>query len=44
VTADEQRRYEGALRRREYREAEARRRKQAEQAYAAQKEAELAKS
>ncbi len=44
VTADEQRRYEGALRRREYREAEAARRKQAEQAYAAQKEAELAKS
>jgi acyl-CoA hydrolase len=44
LTADEQRRYEGALRRREYREAEAARRKQAEQAYAAQKEAELAKS
>ena len=34
VTADEQRRYEGALRRREYREAEAARRRQAEQAYA----------
>jgi acyl-CoA hydrolase len=44
VTADEQRRYEGALRRREYREAEALRRKQAKQAYAPQKEAELAKS
>jgi len=40
VTADEQRRYEGALRRREYREAEAARRRQAEHAYAAQKEAE----
>ena len=34
VTADEQRRHEGALRRREYREAEAARRRQAEQAYA----------
>lgn len=44
VTADEQRRYEGALRRREYRESEAARRKQAKQAYSAQKEAELAKS
>jgi len=44
VTADEQRRYEGALRRREYREGEAARRKQAKQAYAAQKEAELAQS
>jgi acyl-CoA hydrolase len=44
VTADEQRRYEGALRRRQYREAEAVRRKQARLAYAAQKEAELAKS
>jgi acyl-CoA hydrolase len=44
VTADDQRRYEGALRRRQYREAEAARRKQAKQAYAAQKEAELAKS
>jgi len=44
VTADELRRHEGALRRREYREAEAMRRKQAEQAFAAQKEAELAKS
>lgn len=43
VTADEQRRYEGALRRREYREAEAMRRRQAKQAFAAQKEAELAK-
>jgi acyl-CoA hydrolase len=42
VTADEQRRYEGALRRREYRQAEAVRRKQARLAYAAQKEAELA--
>ena len=44
VTADEQRRHEGALRRREYREAEAARRKQAEREYAAQKEAELARS
>ena len=44
VTADEQRRYEGALRRRQYREAEAARRKQAEVAYSAQKEAELAQS
>ena len=42
VTADEQRRYEGALRRREYREAEAARRKQAKRAYSAQKEAEAA--
>ena len=42
LTADEMRRYEGALRRREYREAEAVRRKQARQAYAAQKQAELA--
>ena len=41
ITADEMRRYEGALRRREYREAEAARRKQAEQAYAALKQAEL---
>ncbi len=40
VSADEQRRYEGALRRREYREAEATRRKQARQAYAPLKEAE----
>ena len=40
VTADEQRRYEGALRRREYREAEAVRRKQARHAYSAQKQAE----
>jgi acyl-CoA hydrolase len=40
VTADEQRRYEGALRRREYREAEALRRKQARQDYAAQEHAE----
>ena len=40
VTADELRRYEGALRRREYREAEAARRKQARLAYAAQKQAE----
>jgi acyl-CoA hydrolase len=44
VTADDQRRHEGALRRREYREAEAARRRQAKQAYAAKKEAELAKS
>jgi acyl-CoA hydrolase len=44
VTADELRRHEGALRRREYREAEAMRRKQAERAYAPQKEAELAQS
>ena len=44
VTADDQRRYEGALRRRQYREAEAARRKQAKQAYAAQREAELANS
>jgi acyl-CoA hydrolase len=44
LTADEQRRYEGALRRREYRQAEAVRRKQARLAYAAQKEAELANS
>ena len=42
VTADEQRRYEGALRRREYREAETVRRRQAKQDYAAQKEAEIA--
>ena len=41
VTADEQRRFEGALRRREYREAETMRRRQAKQAFAAQKEAEL---
>src|ERR1700760_4150567 len=41
VTADELRRYEGALRPRQYRKAEPTRRKQAEQAYAAQKEAEL---
>ena len=40
VTADEQRRYEGALRRREYREAEASRRRQAKQAFAGQKESE----
>ena len=40
VTADEQRRYEGAMRRREYRDAEAIRRRQAKQAYAAQKEME----
>ena len=44
VTADDQRRYEGALRRRQYREAEAIRRKQAKQAYAAQKQAEVANS
>jgi len=42
VTADDQRRHEGALRRREYRESEAGRRKEAKQAYAAQKEAETA--
>ena len=42
VTADEQRRYEGALRRREYREAEAARRRQAEQAYAGHREIESA--
>jgi len=41
VTADDMRRYEGALRRREYREAEAARRTQAKQAYAAQKQAEI---
>ena len=40
ITADEMRRYEGAMRRREYREAETARRKQAKQAYAAQKQAE----
>src|SRR6201985_338717 len=40
VTADEQRRYEGALRRREYREAESARRRQAKHTYAAQKDAE----
>ena len=44
VSADEQRRYEGALRRREYRDAEAVRRKQAKLTYAARKEAELAQS
>jgi acyl-CoA hydrolase len=44
VTADEMRRYEGALRRREYREAEAARRKQARQAYAAREQAEIAAS
>src|SRR5580698_9580487 len=42
VNADEQRRYEGALRRREYREAEVQRRKQAKREYAPQKEAEKA--
>lgn len=42
VTADEQRRYEGALRRREYRQAEAARRHQAKQDYAAQKKMETA--
>jgi acyl-CoA hydrolase len=40
ATADEQRRYEGALRRRQTREGEAARRKQALQAYADRKEAE----
>jgi len=44
VDADEMRRYEGALRRREYREAETVRRKQARLAYAAQKQAEIAAS
>ena len=39
VTADELRRYEGALRRREYRDAEAARRKQARLAFSAQKQA-----
>jgi len=43
ITADELRRYEGALRRREYREAEAQRRKQAKHDYAEQKETEKAK-
>jgi len=42
VTADEMRRYEGAQRRREYREAEAARRKQAKQAFATHKQAEPA--
>jgi acyl-CoA hydrolase len=42
VTADEMRRYEGALRRREYRESETLRRRQAKQDYAKQKEAEAA--
>lgn len=42
VTADEQRRYEGALRRREYREAESARRRQAKQDFATQKQAEMA--
>ena len=44
ATADEMRRYEGAQRRREYREAEAMRRKQAKLEYAAQKQAEIAAS
>ena len=44
VTADEHRRYEGALRRREYREAEALRRKQARHEYAPRKEAETAQA
>ncbi|HEY1985091.1 MAG TPA: acyl-CoA thioesterase [Terracidiphilus sp.] len=44
VTADELRRYEGALRRREYRQAEALRRKQAKITFADQKETELAQS
>jgi acyl-CoA hydrolase len=43
VSAEEQRRYEGALRRREWREAEGARRKQAKQAYAAEKETGVAK-
>jgi len=43
VTADELRRYEGALRRREYREAETQRRKQAKHDYAEQKAAEKGK-
>jgi acyl-CoA hydrolase len=42
VTVDELRRYEGALRRREYRQAEAARRRQAIKDYAAQKQTELA--
>jgi acyl-CoA hydrolase len=42
VTADEQRRFEGALRRREYREAETARRRQAKHDYAPLKQAELA--
>jgi acyl-CoA hydrolase len=42
ITADEMRRYEGAQRRREYREAEAARRKQAKHEYAPQKAAESA--
>ena len=42
VTADEMRRFEGALRRREYREAEAARRKQAKLECAEQKQAEHA--
>jgi acyl-CoA hydrolase len=42
ITADEMRRYEGALRRREYRDAEAVRRRQAKQAFAKQEEAEAA--
>ncbi len=44
ATADDQRRFEGALRRREYREAESIRRKQARQAFAEPNQSELAKS
>ena len=44
VTADEQRRSEGALRRRQSREAEAARRKQAHQVFAERKQAELTQS
>ncbi len=44
VTADEHRRFEGALRRREYREAEALRRKQARHEFAPLKEAETAQA
>lgn len=40
VTADDTRRYEGALRRREYRQAEAARRREAKREFAAQKQAE----
>lgn len=44
VTADDHRRYEGALRRREHREAEGARRKQAKQVFAPLKEAERAEA
>jgi acyl-CoA hydrolase len=42
MSADDMRRYEGAQRRREYREAEAARRHQAKQAFAAHEQAEVA--